>query len=50
VLRDPNRERTTLGSNVLWQVALLELWLQAMEQLRPFVWAAEVVAGHSPPR
>jgi asparagine synthase (glutamine-hydrolysing) len=28
LLADPNAERTTLGSNALWQVALLELWLQ----------------------
>ncbi len=28
LLSDPNGERTTLGSNALWQVALLELWLQ----------------------
>jgi asparagine synthase (glutamine-hydrolysing) len=28
LLADPNGERTTLGSNALWQVALLELWLQ----------------------
>lgn len=30
LLADPNATRTTLGSNALWQVALLELWLQAM--------------------
>jgi asparagine synthase (glutamine-hydrolysing) len=28
LLADPNGTRTTLGSNALWQVALLELWLQ----------------------
>ena len=28
LLADPNGVRTTLGSNALWQVALLELWLQ----------------------
>jgi asparagine synthase (glutamine-hydrolysing) len=28
LLADPNTTRTTLGSNALWQVALLELWLQ----------------------
>ncbi|MGV9712956.1 N-acetylglutaminylglutamine amidotransferase [Gordonia sp. NPDC003424] len=28
---DPNGTRTTLGSNELWQVALLEMWLQSME-------------------
>jgi asparagine synthase (glutamine-hydrolysing) len=29
MLRDPNAERTTLGSNALWQLALLEMWLQS---------------------
>ncbi|CCW09615.1 N-acetylglutaminylglutamine amidotransferase [Rhodococcus aetherivorans] len=33
LLADPNRHRTTLGANALWQVALLEMWLQEMEQL-----------------
>jgi asparagine synthase (glutamine-hydrolysing) len=28
MLADPNSERTTLGSNALWQLALLEMWLQ----------------------
>ncbi len=28
MLADPNTERTTLGSNALWQMALLEMWLQ----------------------
>jgi asparagine synthase (glutamine-hydrolysing) len=28
LLADPNTERTTLGSNVTWQLGLLELWLQ----------------------
>ncbi|HEY6422173.1 MAG TPA: N-acetylglutaminylglutamine amidotransferase [Pseudonocardiaceae bacterium] len=28
MLADPNTERTTLGSNAMWQVALLEMWLQ----------------------
>ncbi len=28
-LADPNGTRTTLGSNALWQLALLEMWLQA---------------------
>jgi asparagine synthase (glutamine-hydrolysing) len=28
MLADPNAERTTLGSNALWQLALLEMWLQ----------------------
>ncbi len=29
---DPNAQRTTLGSNALWQVAMLEMWLQSMER------------------
>ena len=29
-LADPNSTRTTLGSNALWQLALLEMWLQAV--------------------
>ncbi|MBW4042805.1 MAG: N-acetylglutaminylglutamine amidotransferase [Acidobacteria bacterium] len=29
LLADPNTERTRLGSNALWQLGLLELWLQA---------------------
>jgi asparagine synthase (glutamine-hydrolysing) len=29
MLADPNTERTTLGSNALWQLALLEMWLQS---------------------
>jgi asparagine synthase (glutamine-hydrolysing) len=29
MLREPNAERTTLGSNALWQLALLEMWLQS---------------------
>jgi asparagine synthase (glutamine-hydrolysing) len=28
LLADPNSTRTTLGSNELWQLAVLELWLQ----------------------
>jgi asparagine synthase (glutamine-hydrolysing) len=28
LLNDPNGRRTTIGANVLWQVGLLELWLQ----------------------
>ena len=28
MLASPNTRRTTLGSNALWQLALLELWLQ----------------------
>ncbi|MGY1593889.1 N-acetylglutaminylglutamine amidotransferase [Geodermatophilus sp. SYSU D00708] len=31
MLREPNVTRTTLGSNALWQVALLEMWLQKVE-------------------
>jgi asparagine synthase (glutamine-hydrolysing) len=30
LLSDPNRRRTTIGGNVLWQVGLLEMWLQRM--------------------
>ncbi len=30
LLADPNTTRTTLGSNELWQVALLEMWLQTL--------------------
>jgi asparagine synthase (glutamine-hydrolysing) len=30
MLASPNLTRTTLGSNALWQLALLEMWLQAM--------------------
>jgi asparagine synthase (glutamine-hydrolysing) len=30
MLNAPNETRTTLGSNALWQLALLELWLQAL--------------------
>lgn len=30
---DPNGIRTTLGSNALWQVAMLEMWLQTMESI-----------------
>jgi asparagine synthase (glutamine-hydrolysing) len=28
LLADPNTHRTTLGSNQLWQLGLLEMWLQ----------------------
>ena len=28
LLADPNTTRTTLGSNELWQLVTLELWLQ----------------------
>ena len=31
MLAAPNQTRTTLGSNALWQLALLEMWLQAMQ-------------------
>lgn len=30
MLAAPNRTRTTLGSNALWQLALLEMWLQTV--------------------
>jgi asparagine synthase (glutamine-hydrolysing) len=30
LLDDPNSRRTTIGANVLWQLGLLELWLQRM--------------------
>lgn len=33
LLADPNGNRTTLGANSLWQVALLELWLQTMDDI-----------------
>ncbi|GAA4679754.1 N-acetylglutaminylglutamine amidotransferase [Frondihabitans cladoniiphilus] len=29
LLANPNETRTTLGSNALWQLALIEMWLQA---------------------
>ena len=28
LLADPNKLRTPLGSNQLWQLGLLEMWLQ----------------------
>jgi len=31
LLADPNVTRTTLGSNALWQLGLLEMWLQALD-------------------
>jgi asparagine synthase (glutamine-hydrolysing) len=31
LLATPNETRTTLGSNALWQLAVLEMWLQSME-------------------
>jgi asparagine synthase (glutamine-hydrolysing) len=34
MLADPNATRTTLGSNALWQLALLEMWLQKLESSR----------------
>jgi asparagine synthase (glutamine-hydrolysing) len=30
MLADPNSQRTNLGSNALWQLALIEMWLQKM--------------------
>ncbi|MGZ4664652.1 MAG: N-acetylglutaminylglutamine amidotransferase [Frankiaceae bacterium] len=33
LLSDPNGIRTTLGSNALWQLALLELWLQSRDRV-----------------
>jgi asparagine synthase (glutamine-hydrolysing) len=30
LLAEPNKTRTTLGSNALWQLAVLEMWLQSM--------------------
>jgi asparagine synthase (glutamine-hydrolysing) len=30
LLAEPNRTRTTLGANTLWQLAVLEMWLQSM--------------------
>jgi asparagine synthase (glutamine-hydrolysing) len=31
LLTAPNETRTTLGANALWQLAVLEMWLQSME-------------------
>jgi asparagine synthase (glutamine-hydrolysing) len=31
LLAVPNETRTTLGSNALWQLAVLEMWLQSMD-------------------
>ena len=31
MLADPNGTRTNLGSNALWQLGLIEMWLQAMD-------------------
>jgi asparagine synthase (glutamine-hydrolysing) len=31
LLDRPNEGRTTLGANSLWQLAVLEMWLQSME-------------------
>ena len=33
MLREPNATRATLGSHALWQLALLEMWLQKVEDL-----------------
>jgi asparagine synthase (glutamine-hydrolysing) len=30
LLEAPNGTRTTLGSNALWQLAVLEMWLQSL--------------------
>ncbi len=30
LLAEPNKTRTTLGANALWQLAVLEMWLQSM--------------------
>ena len=30
LLADPNSRRTTIGANVLWQLGLLEMWLQGL--------------------
>jgi asparagine synthase (glutamine-hydrolysing) len=32
LLAQPNETRTTLDANALWQLAVLEMWLQAMER------------------
>lgn len=32
LLAAPNETRTTLGANTLWQLAVLEMWLQSMEE------------------
>jgi asparagine synthase (glutamine-hydrolysing) len=31
LLAAPNQTRTTLDANALWQLAVLEMWLQSME-------------------
>jgi len=31
LLAAPNETRTTLGANALWQLAVLEMWLQSMQ-------------------
>ena len=35
LLAQPNQTRTTLDANALWQLAVLEMWLQNMEQRAP---------------
>jgi asparagine synthase (glutamine-hydrolysing) len=35
LLANPNQTRTTLGANALWQLAVLEMWLQTMESSAP---------------
>jgi asparagine synthase (glutamine-hydrolysing) len=32
LLAEPNQTRTTLGANALWQLAVLEMWLQANQR------------------
>jgi asparagine synthase (glutamine-hydrolysing) len=32
LLAAPNDTRTTLGANALWQLAVLEMWLQSMDE------------------
>lgn len=34
LLAAPSDTRTTLGANVLWQLAVLEIWIQSMEESR----------------
>jgi len=35
LLAEPNGHRSRGGANLLWQLAILELWLQSHEQVRP---------------
>ena len=32
LLAKPNETRTTLGANALWQLTVLEMWLQSMQR------------------